>query len=497
MKKKKLTTRMGALILGSIMAMSMTACGGDGGKTAADTGAAGTPETKPAESQVSPDETGSEVSSGEDTSGTVALREAKDLEGRTIKIGIWWDEYWDSTVGSLDDIPSNAYSNAETMQMKLDRIRQIEDRWNCRIEWVNLGWDGIITSINTSITAGTPDCDIYLSDAQFGIPAVLNGYAQKISTYAPADADILNDKVVLSPYSVLGSTDYLIVGSENYTIPGAVSLMAYNAGMLDSLNLEAPEKLAERGEWTWEKFAEYCQKCTRDIDGDGNTDTYGFGAVWTDVVSSICASNNAVIANSAKEGLSDAKTVEAFNFIDRLYNTDGTARFSDDWDNNWQALYQGQIAFSIQRPYHLHDNAPNVDFDVRICPLPVGPSGDGTMTPSMTVNSYFIPIGVKDPTSVYMVFEEMMNWYDGDTYYRDDPEYFEACFVDEEQLELAYKEGAKANDDLWGSIDSNGAVGDVFYGICVNKDMTVSQAIESKKQVLQDTLDAAMTLMNE
>ena len=52
-----------------------------------------------------------------------------------------------------------------------------------------------------------------------------------------------------------------------------------------------------------------------------------------------------------------------------------------------------------------------------------------------------------------------------------------------------------SNDDLWNSIDSNGAVGDVWYGVFVNKDMTVSQAIESKKQVMQDTLDAATALI--
>ena len=39
-----------------------------------------------------------------------------------------------------------------------------------------------------------------------------------------------------------------------------------------------------------------------------------------------------------------------------------------------------------------------------------------------------IPVGVEDATSVYEVFEELMNWYNGDTTYRDDPEYFESAF---------------------------------------------------------------------
>ena len=93
--------------------------------------------------------------------------------------------------------------------MKLDAVRAVEEKWNCKIEWVNLGWDGIIDSINTSVTAGTPDCDIYLTDLQFGISPVANGYVQKISDYAPADSDILTDGTVFTRQNLLGNDDYL------------------------------------------------------------------------------------------------------------------------------------------------------------------------------------------------------------------------------------------------------------------------------------------------
>ena len=511
MKKKTLATKIGAVMLSSIMVMSMAACGNDSGSqgssgsgsqaesgsqdSSEESSAASDESTQDSGEEASGDEGGEEASGGEEheSAGTVVLHEPKDLGGRTIKIGLWWDEYWDSNYQTLDDVTAagGSYSNSETMQMKLDKIRDIESRWNCRIEWVNLGWDGITESINTSITAGTPDCDIYLADPQFGIPAALNGYAQKISSYAPADSDILNDQVVLRPFNVLGSNEYLMCTSDNYIIPSGACYMAYNAKMLDELNLEAPEALAEKGEWDWEKFAEYALACTRDTDGDGNMDTYGYGSVFTDTISAFLASNNAAIANSTTEGLSDSKTVEVFNFLDRLYNVDGSARpYQDDWNNDQLALFQGQVAFSIVRPYMLIDNAPNVDFDIRICPLPIGTSGDGTRMPVILVNSYFIPIGVEDAESVYLVFEEMQNWFDGDTYYRDDPEWFESAFVDLDQVDLAYQEGSKTGDDLWNSIPGLD-VGAVFYGVYVNKDQTVSQAIESQKQIVQDGLDAA------
>lgn len=417
--------------------------------------------------------------------------EAKDLGGRTIKIGLWWDEYWDSDYKTLDDIDADggAYTNADVMQMKLDKVREIEKKWNCKIDWVNLGWEGIIDSINTSVTAGTPDCDIYLVDLQFGISPVVNGYVQKISDYAPDNSDIRNDESVLTRFDLLGSDDYLF--HESSSIPTGATYLAYNAEIIDKLGLEAPEKLAEKGEWTWEKFAEYAKKCTQDTDGDGKVDVYGYGSVWTQTVEGFCSSNNATIAASSKEGLSDPKTVEALKFIDRLYNTDKSARpYQEDWNDNQLCFSSGKVAFTFTQPWVLIQEAANHDFDMRICPSPVGTSGDGKMAPAQLTNNYMIPVGVDDATTVYEIFEELMNWYNGDTSYRDDPEWFESAFADEEQVELAMELGKLSNNDLWTSIDSAGAVNKVFYANIVDKEATVAQAVESNKQILQDELDS-------
>lgn len=72
-------------------------------------------------------------------------------------------------------------------------------------------------------------------------------------------------------------------------------------------------------------------------------DVYGYGSAWTLTVQGFCASNNATIADSSTEGLSDPKTVEAFNFIDQLYNVDKSARpYQDDWNNDLLAFSSGK-----------------------------------------------------------------------------------------------------------------------------------------------------------
>ena len=111
----------------------------------------------------------------------------------------------------------------------------------------------------------------------------------------------------------------------------------------------------------------------------------------------------------------------------------------DSWNNDLLAFSSGKVAFAFAQPWILIQEIDNHDFDMRICPAPVGPSGDGSMTPAMITNNYMIPVGVEDATSVYCVFEEMMNWYHDDISYRDDPEWFESGFVDEDQVTLANK----------------------------------------------------------
>lgn len=478
----KKTKKALALLLAATMTLSLAACGNDAKES-----------TEPAADEVVTEEVSADVATEEVTEEVAdeAGYPAVDLGGRTIKIGIWWDEFWDSEYQTLDDVDAagGTYTNAETMQMKLDSVRAVEEKWNCKIDWVNLGWDGIIESINTSVTAGTPECDIYLTDLQFGLSPVLNGYAQKLSEIAPADSDVLNDQTVFTRIDILGDDDYLF--KESSTIPSGAMYMAYNAAMIEELGLEAPEALAAKGEWTWDKFAEYAKACTVDQDGDGNADVYGYGDAWTLTVQGFGASNNAGIATSMTEGLSAPQTVETFEFINKLYNEDKSARpYTNDWNDDLLAFSSGKVAFTFTQPWILIQEIANHDFDMRICPAPTGPSGDGSITPPALANNYMIPVGVEDPTSVYCVFEEMMNWYDYDTEWRDDPEWFESAFVDSDQAALATELGLKAKTDLWNNIDTNGAVNKVFYGVVVDKTSTVAQAIESNKQILQDELDA-------
>ena len=57
--------------------------------------------------------------------------------------------------------------------------------------------------------------------------------------------------------------------SKRYALPyiGSTRIMFYNSDLLAAKGLETPDKLWERGEWTWDNFLDYARKLT---DRSGN-----------------------------------------------------------------------------------------------------------------------------------------------------------------------------------------------------------------------------------
>ena len=135
-----------ALILVFVMVFSLSACGkGE------------TKETIKEESN--------KVTQAVDKAPTEAV---KSGEKRTITVGTWYDHYYTSDHKEITDNPN--VTDEETAKMQLDNIRAIEEKYNIELKFVNLTWDGTVESINTSIMAGVPECDIYEVDLQEHLP---------------------------------------------------------------------------------------------------------------------------------------------------------------------------------------------------------------------------------------------------------------------------------------------------------------------------------------
>lgn len=437
--------------------------------------------------------------------GLVVPAASADAEPRTITIGVWWDFYYDSTHETPEDDP--AYGGSVSDQMRFENVKNVEEKYNVRFEYVNLTYSGVVESINTSILAGTPDCDVYLCELQFGIPAAISGLAMDLSTVLPEDADILNDQNILS-YLDLGDGKVCLM--KQVLAQNAVEAtypLAFNVEMLEDNNLEDPRELYARGEWTWDKFVEYCQVLTQDTDGDGVIDQYGFDGFAQDVLGQLMLSNGASIASGTTETLTSSATGEALQFLSDLYNTYNVAapyEFGDNGDVLRFRYREGNAGFWPGAAWIASTNADydwdgsvgsTLEFETAYVQWPVGPSGNAeTNKGKFTAGSFwFIPNGVEDPELVYNVFEEISNWYQDDVEIRDDEEtmwWWYAVTAGDEDLQRAnfdvmFDVGSREQFDLWNSLNVT-----MDLESLINGSMTAAQMQETYRQEFQAGLDA-------
>lgn len=441
-----------------------------------------------------------------------------------ISIGTWWVQYYDSTQ-ALEDSPdwtSNQDADGDSeetletkafirniCQMRYDNVDKIEATYGITYHWDNLTYSGVKESINTSILAGSPDCDIYLTDAGMALPAQMNGLALDLKTVLPEDADLFTDQKIISYLDMGDGKACILMRQEAQKQVEATYPLGFNMQMLADNNLEDPRDLYERGEWTWDKFIEYCKVLTQDTDGDGQIDQYGYCGYENETLEQLMMSNGANIASGQTETLSDAKTGEALQMMYDMYNVhnvcypyDFEGNPSDSMRNQYT---QGNIGFFPIAAWIASGNndydyggttGTTLPFDTAYVRWPVGPSGNAETNAGKNLTSgefYIIPVGVVEPEKVYNVLYDYWNWFDGDTSIRDDKRalnwWYGVTAKTEELQNLNFEVmrdcGANTTFDLWSSMNISYDLMSLIKG-----ETTPAQFQETYKQQVQDGLDA-------
>jgi hypothetical protein len=282
--------------------------------------------------------------------------------------------------------------------------------------------------------------------------------------------------------------------------------LAFNLQMIQEANLEDPRDLYERGEWTWDKFREYCQILTKDIDGDDIIDVYGYGAWIGDALPAWYMSNGTYMAATPTENLSSSEIGETLKFLQDLWLTDKVA-YPIPAENGWDVcryLYRDKkVAFTTTAvwimanydDYNWDGKAEStLDFDMVFVPYPIGPSGNAETNNSKIAsgNYWMLPAGVKDPKLVFDVFRAYQNWYHDDVTLRDDPEELEWWYtatsdkldIQNWNFSVLEKLGSKKMVDFYNSFSDSLPILEFLNG-----EYTPAQFQETYRQTVQDALD--------
>ena len=369
-------------------------------------------------------------------------------------------------------------------------MREIESKYNVRLKYLNLTFPGIQESITTSIMAGLPDVDVYETDLQFGIPAVLGNLAISLEDMGLQGTDVFGAQEVMQYLNVNQDKNYLFAGS----IAGAINNypLAFNMDLIKEANLENPQDLWDRGEWTWDKWKEYLAKLTKT--GDGANDVYGYSGYWTNMLENLLFSNGTTIASGPDQTLNSTATIEVIDFIYNLYNVERTARPWDqaNWEINNKLYAEGKSGFWIGADWIFSEQGGGPErplpFEIGVVPWPVGPNGskDTNYHGKTGGNWYMIPKGVENPKLVYDVMFDWLNWYDFDRGLAEDLSWSQDQYMTERNFDYAFMMSQNCGFDIWASL---GLGDDLSMVPIMDGEKTAAQYAEETKQLVQEALD--------
>jgi|GEM_PF-339828 multiple sugar transport system substrate-binding protein len=411
-----------------------------------------------------------------------------DLNGRTITIAYNWTHTPQTTSEKLDS------KKATKGELKdLANMKRIEKKYNCKIKYVNIPYDQLYKKLTASVMAGSPCADLINISASMTFGGMQANLIQCLDDIAPKNCDMFNDHKILLPVKFFGKT----YAMRTYDVGTSGAVIGFNRDLIKKLGTDMPDDLYKNGKWNWDNFLKIAKAATQDTDGDGKIDQWGVGGIPYNLMSMFIASNDGCLFNekTKKTGLDDPKTMKAFDFVNKLYNTDKVAYLKSVKANWWNDdtgadFTKGNIAMFYAELYMIPsgDN-DKLKFKIGCVPSPQGPSGtgkgwfrcDGGVT---------IPTGVKDPQYVYQIFEELSNPYGADftTRDREAKKYPEGKFPTEADVELYMKNSKelyKLDDD---AAFEDYTMNQVVEGF-IKDGKTPAQGVQQYKQKAQATID--------
>ncbi len=185
-------------------------------------------------------------------------------------------------------------------------------------------------------------------------------------------------------------------------------VLYYNKALFDAAGLAYPDE-----SWTWETFKEAAKTLTKDLDGDGRNDQWGFTLTgWPPPQMFIWQAGGEVISDDLKSSPVDSpEAIKALEFYQEMIYSDVYAPpqaviqeqgFGEMFKAGKIAMFMGGAADDLDRVEGL---------DVGVAPVPAGPAGRPTFA---WTASTVVAAQTKNPELAYKALvqltEGIHNW---------------------------------------------------------------------------------------
>lgn len=288
-------------------------------------------------------------------------------------------------------------------------IKYFEETYNGKVEIEFADWGDVVNKLSASVASGDP-ADIVYVYASWYPSHITAGLLEPVDQYMELAKSLQKEDDL--HYFSEEEMEYFKWRGQNYVYAqedAQVDMgIFYNTAMLDEMGLEYPYELEKKGEWTWEKMAEYAAALTVDKDGDGTVDQYGIEP--SSLFDMFLASNDTDLIKlpreegdpSASLTFDDPKTMNALNAYEKLM-------LSGNLGGNFP---EGTAAMGYRASSDVKNHKFNEKFTVDgwgFCGTPAGPDNTSGKYGSTHTSGWGIVKGSKNPVAATVALHCMIN----------------------------------------------------------------------------------------
>lgn len=471
---KKITKLLSMLLAVLLIFTSFVACS----KAPVGTEDSQTSEETSAEQQEenSSEEVGEEAEEEEEV-----VEEPKyDFGGRTIRWAAWWD------LGPVE-------GSSELADLQLERIAQLEEKYNFKLEFLNIPYQELVEQTSASTLAGDPIAEFVQLENRFLLSYIISGLLLPVSDLGVFDFNEDKwEKRVIRDTTWDGKVYGLMTGMkapEN-------GVLWWNKTMFEREGLPNLYELQNNKQWTWDKMLEIAQKATKDLDGDGVIDQWGLVGFFPEL--SFIYSNNGFTVKAdgtnLKFTLMEPNALEALQFFQDLVHTHkvfALAPSGSEWNWDQKQFAAGKAAMHIDGAWIGGDLEKTMADEYGCVAFPMGPKSD-RYTAAISVENYAVmPATVKKPEEAAIFYDEYTEPFEGIDPVESWREGYENNMCDRESvdtLEMLVREQASITV-LHNAIQGlEGLIGGAFNQIRTGN-KTAKAAVEEISQQAQTTID--------
>lgn len=282
--------------------------------------------------------------------------------------------------GPSKSITYMAYLSPQQAQALKKLTDAFRKQTGIEVKLLNTPWDQVWTKMKLMIAAGTPP-DVYGGGVYaYDIAAI--GALVDLTSY------LQRDHLSLSNFFAAGVAAPRY-GSVQYGLPYGINttLLAYNVDMVEAAGLLPPGTWDDKSWWTWDKYAEYAKKMTRDTNGDGSPDIFG-GVAWPQGTLDVpWMFGTGWLSPDLKHTIIDSPgAIRSFMFVRKMIYEMKAAPTPDQFGAFGYGISTGKIAMGSIGTWSVNDYSTSIkSFKWNVAAIPIGtdlPPGGGYAMPA-------------------------------------------------------------------------------------------------------------------